>query len=106
MSENGAAGGHVIVLGNEKGGTGKSTTAMHLAVALMRDGHDVGTIDLDSHQGTFSRYVENRKTFSESKGVRLPLPDHRRFRYPANGTVSETLTNLDQMADQCRPLFA
>ena len=66
----------VIVLGNEKGGTGKSTTAMHLIVGLMRDGLRVSSIDLDSHQGTISRYVENRKGFSEVKGVRLPTPDH------------------------------
>lgn len=66
----------VIVLGNEKGGTGKSTTAMHLIVGLMRDGLRVASVDLDSHQGTLSRYVENRKGFSDAKGVRLPTPDH------------------------------
>ena len=38
---------HVIVLGNEKGGSGKSTTAMHVAVALMQAGQRVATIDLD-----------------------------------------------------------
>lgn len=102
MSETASPNGHIIVLGNEKGGTGKSTTAMHLVVALMRDGHDVGTIDLDSHQGTFSRYVENRKAFSDSKTVRLPVPDHRRFQYPANGNTAETLTKLDQMVAALR----
>jgi len=102
MSETASSNGHVIVLGNEKGGTGKSTTAMHLVVALMRDGHDVGTIDLDSHQGTFSRYVENRRTFSDSKTVRLPLPDHKRFEYPTNGNIAETLIKLDQMVAALR----
>ena len=37
---------HVIVVGNEKGGAGKSTVAMHLVVALMRMGRVVGAIDL------------------------------------------------------------
>ena len=41
---------YVIVVGSEKGGTGKSTTAIHLAVALMKLGFRVGTIDLDARQ--------------------------------------------------------
>ena len=39
---------HIIVLGNEKGGSGKSTVAMHVAVGLLRLGFKVATIDLDS----------------------------------------------------------
>ena len=38
---------HVVVLGNEKGGSGKSTTALHIAVALLKAGQRVATIDLD-----------------------------------------------------------
>ena len=44
---------HVIVLGNEKGGSGKSTTAMHVAVALLQAGQRVATVDLDSRQRSF-----------------------------------------------------
>ena len=51
----------IIVLGNEKGGSGKSTTAMHLIVALLQSGSSVGSIDLDARQGTLTRYVENRR---------------------------------------------
>ncbi len=79
MSESSAERGLVIVLGNEKGGTGKSTTAMHIIVALMRDGHRVGSIDLDPHQGTLTRYIENRKAFAASKNIRLPIPEHHCF---------------------------
>lgn len=67
---------HVIVLGNSKGGTGKSTTALHLTVALLRDGHRVGTLDLDAGQGTLSRYLENRRSFAERHGQVLPMPLH------------------------------
>jgi chromosome partitioning protein len=74
----GRPGPHVIVLGNEKGGSGKSTTAMHLAVALLKSGYTVGTIDLDARQGTFSRYIDNRRSLVEDTGLPLPLPDHRR----------------------------
>lgn len=45
-----SASAHVVVLGNEKGGSGKSTTAMHIAAALMSVGQRVATIDLDSRQ--------------------------------------------------------
>ena len=33
---------HFIVFANEKGGTGKSTTAVHTAIALAASGHRVG----------------------------------------------------------------
>ena len=55
---------HVVVLGNEKGGSGKSTTAMHIAVALMNAGQRVATIDLNSRQKTFTHYVENRRAWA------------------------------------------
>lgn len=79
MTEPDRAQARVIVLGNEKGGTGKSTTAMHLTVGLMRDGHRVASVDLDGHQATLSRYVENRHGFSDVKSVRLPIPEHHRI---------------------------
>ncbi len=82
--------GKTVVLGNEKGGTGKSTAAMHLIVALLRDGRSVASIDLDGHQGTLTRYVENRRSFAESEGLRLQLPDHRRVGGPAGSAGSGT----------------
>ena len=77
----GAAGAqpYVIVLGNEKGGTGKSTTAVHLAVALLRLGFSVGSIDIDGRQGTLSRYLDRRRAYAERSGRALPLPLHRRL---------------------------
>lgn len=70
-------GPYVIVVGNEKGGTGKSTTAVNLAVALLRIGYAVGTIDLDARQRTLSRYLSNRRAFAVDTGNRLPVPEHR-----------------------------
>ena len=68
---------YVVVLGNEKGGTGKSTAAMHVITSLLRQGYKVGSIDVDARQGTLSRYVENRRLRSEAKPEEhLPLPDH------------------------------
>ena len=66
----------VLVIGNEKGGSGKSTTAMHIAVALLGEGARVATLDLDARQGTLGRYVENRAAYAKRKGVDLPMPVH------------------------------
>ena len=52
---------HIIVVGNEKGGAGKSTVTMHIATALARMGHRVGAIDLDLRQQSFARYLLNRQ---------------------------------------------
>ena len=55
---------HVVVLGNEKGGSGKSTTALHIAVALLKAGQRVATIDLDCRQQSFTRYIANRSAWA------------------------------------------
>jgi len=65
---------HVIVLGNEKGGSGKSTTSMHLLVALLRGGHSVGALDLDLRQQSFFRYLENREAYGARIGSQLLMP--------------------------------
>jgi chromosome partitioning protein len=67
---------HVIVLGNEKGGSGKSTTAMHVAVALLQAGQRVATIDLDSRQKSFTHYIENRRDWAARTGIDLAVPMH------------------------------
>ncbi|MBL8550160.1 MAG: P-loop NTPase [Hyphomonadaceae bacterium] len=66
---------HVIVVGNQKGGAGKSTVAMHLSVALMRMGRRTGCLDLDIRQRTLMRYMENRGlTVARKGGAGLPQP--------------------------------
>ncbi|WP_232818429.1 division plane positioning ATPase MipZ [Elioraea thermophila] len=68
---------HILVLGNEKGGSGKSTAAMHVIVGLLRDGYRVGAIDLDARQATLTRYLEARAATAAKRGVSLPLPASR-----------------------------
>src|SRR5579862_8187854 len=66
----------VIVVGNEKGGSGKSTIAMHIAIALIKSGQSIATIDLDSRQRSFTQYIENRRAWSERVGRELQTPNH------------------------------
>lgn len=70
---------HIIVVSNEKGGTGKSTISMHLAIKLLQEGFSVATIDMDGRQGTLSRYIENRQNFCEKNKLALPIPVHYKF---------------------------
>ena len=65
---------HIIVVGNEKGGAGKSTVSMHVATALSRIGFRVGTLDLDLRQKSLGRYMQNRRAYLEKKELALPTP--------------------------------
>ncbi|HEY1720304.1 MAG TPA: division plane positioning ATPase MipZ [Magnetospirillaceae bacterium] len=68
--------GRIIVVGNEKGGSGKSTVAMHLIVALLGQGARVASLDLDARQATLTRYIEHRQR-KTGLGLKLPLPEHQ-----------------------------
>ena len=80
---------HVIVLGNEKGGSGKSTTAMHIIVALLKSGARVASIDTDGRQRSLSRYVENRALWKQKTGVALELPTHFTVPHGEGETVAD-----------------
>ncbi len=68
---------HIIVVGNEKGGAGKSTVSMHVATALSRMGHKVSVLDLDLRQKTFGRFIENRRATLAKYDIDLPTPAYR-----------------------------
>lgn len=87
---------HIVVLGNEKGGSGKSTAAMHVIVGLLRDGYRVGAIDLDARQGTLKRYLEARAAFAAARGIPLPLPQ------PASVPRSEADSRAEAEAEECQ----
>ena len=74
-----APGPHRIVFANEKGGTGKSTTAVHVAIALAYRGARVAAIDLDSRQRTLTRYLENRAETCARRDIELPSAEFAVF---------------------------
>ncbi|HWM48317.1 MAG TPA: division plane positioning ATPase MipZ [Xanthobacteraceae bacterium] len=99
----------VIVVGNEKGGSGKSTVAMHVAIALMKQGHRVATIDLDTRQKTFTRYVENRRAWAEHIGRTLEIPEHQAFdetpEYRTADSDAAEARKLTETVDMLRRLY-
>ena len=92
---------HIIVISNEKGGTGKSTISMHLAIRLLQDGFTVSTFDLDGRQGSLSKYIENRRRFCEGQNINLPIPDHTRI-YPEENPylISQARDSLGSLIQQ------
>lgn len=91
---------HVIVLGNEKGGSGKSTAALHIAVALLKAGQRVATIDLDCRQQSFTRYINNRSAWARRTGLNLELPVHRCIKLGETMQIAENESSeLQQFVD-------
>lgn len=90
---------HRIVLANEKGGTGKSTTAVHIAVALSYLGARVAAIDLDPRQRTTHRYIENRLATLEKRGLTLPTPECEVFRGENTGELIAMVRRLEANCD-------
>ena len=66
---------HVIVLGNEKGGAGKSTMAINVIVALLKAGHSVASVDTDSRQRSLTRMIENRAALGAAERALARGPD-------------------------------
>ncbi len=95
---------HVIVIGNQKGGSGKSTFAMHIIVALLKAGKRVACFDLDLNQQTLTRYLANRREWARKHGQKLERPDH----YPvkerdAYGTARNLKQFIAQFTKDGRP---
>ncbi len=79
--------GYVIVVGNEKGGAGKTTSTMHLIASLLKLGFKVASVDTDHRQASLSRYLENRNQTIEKNNLSLAVPTHYR-------TSSSTKSNI------------
>ena len=89
---------HRIVFANEKGGTGKSTTAVHVAIALAYRGARVAALDLDPRQRTLFRYFENRAETERRREIRLP---GARFGVFAGESEEELETVAAEIGEGC-----
>jgi chromosome partitioning protein len=89
---------HFIVFANEKGGTGKSTTAVHTAIALAASGHRVGALDLDSRQRTTTRYLENRDATIRRTGEPLP---RAAFEVLEDQSIEALDAAIARLSEQC-----
>ena len=90
---------HFIVFANEKGGTGKSTTAVHVAIALAAAGRRVAALDLDSRQRTTARYIENRDATCRKVGVALPTVRHGTFKGSTTEELEDQIAALSEGVD-------
>ena len=90
---------HFIVFANEKGGTGKSTTAVHTAIALAASGHRVAALDLDSRQRTMTRYLENRDATMRRLETELPHATYEVLEEHSEDALNAAFTRLSQNAD-------
>ena len=95
-----AQGARVIVVGNEKGGAGKSTVAIHLVAALMHGGARVVAMDLDLRQKSMARFFSNRRAWSAANKADLVQPIERSLSGDdvalAAGDPAEVLARFDE----------
>ena len=90
---------HHIVFANEKGGTGKSTTAIHVAIGLASRGARVACLDLDSRQRTLYRYLENRRDTMARRDIHLPLRAFDVFEQESQARLEEQIAKLESDCD-------
>ena len=90
---------HIIVFANEKGGTGKSTTAVHVAIALQARGAQVAAFDLDHRQRTMGRYFDNRAATVQRTGRELPIPRHATHDGESEDRFNDVFAALAEDAD-------
>jgi chromosome partitioning protein len=90
---------HIVVFANEKGGTGKSTTAVHTAVALAASGHRVAALDIDSRQRTLTRYLENRAATIRRLEASIPLPAFEVLEDHTEAGLDAAIGRLASVAD-------
>ena len=90
---------HVIVFANEKGGTGKSTTAVHVAIALAARGARVACLDLDHRQRTMGRYLDNRAATVRRTGAELAIPRHATTDGQLDGDFADLFHEMSSGAD-------
>lgn len=79
----------VIVIGNEKGGAGKTTCSMHLIVALLEKGYKVSSIDADCRQASLTSHIKQRESYNEANPEhKVLMPNHYLLEASTNDSLS------------------
>jgi chromosome partitioning protein len=94
---------HVIVLGNEKGGAGKSTLAIHIVTGMLHAGRTVAIIDLDLRQRSMQRFFHNRLAWLAANGQTLPqpfIPDMGDGKALAKADVAQQIAVFERAFDE------
>ncbi len=103
MTQNKNKKSHIIVVSNEKGGVGKSSISMHLAIKLLNEGFSVATLDFDGAQGSLSKYIENRKMFCDLSSAKLASPTH--FRFAPKEAKGAHMAEISMLVDEVSKKF-
>jgi chromosome partitioning protein len=100
---------HIVVFGNEKGGSGKTTSAIHVAVALAQTGRRIAAIDLDTRQRSFARHLENRASWRARACLNLAMPETLVFGRSQAASLDEAAadetTRLAELLDEAEKAF-
>lgn len=80
----------IFVIGNEKGGAGKTTCSMHLIIGLLDKGYKIASIDTDSRQHSLTTYINNRKAYNQKNPEsKVDMPLHFHLKEVINDSVQE-----------------
>lgn len=97
---------HIIIIGNEKGGAGKTTCAMHIIASLLDQGAKVASMDVDSRQLSLTRYIENRKKTIAKTNIPLPLSTHYIVPFSTQDNIkdieAEEARNFNEILDKVK----
>ncbi len=100
---------YTIVVGNEKGGSGKSTSAIHIVVSLLERDYTVAIIDLDARQKSLARYVENRQAYAKQHNLKLVMPEIHVLKRAEGDSIREMdqqdTANFSSLLDELKPIF-
>ncbi len=97
---------YIFVVGNEKGGAGKTTCSMHLIISLLDMGYNIASIDVDSRQHSLTSYINNRKIYNQKNPenkVMMPLHFHiQESTKKDNEREEEEKTYFEQILNQAK----
>ncbi len=80
---------YIFVVGNEKGGAGKTTCSMHLIAGLLEKGLSVASIDVDCRQHSLTRYLQNREAYRVSNNASsILMPIHSLLKESTADTIA------------------